>query len=218
MLRSLIALLVLSVVVGVCTRVAAADELPVSTPSSSVTSQRDDSFPSAAEVGDALGVGVEAMGISAGLGQLWEHVALEPGAVTVAQMQIYRVLSGTRADAVAGSVIEIVRFRSTVDAVSGGTAVATAITDSLDGFELDIPAELVAGGSWAAEDGPGGSVIVTQDGPVVTIVTIAGSDSADMEADGQTLTRLVLDKVRGSAPSMGPGQPSAAESSPVTDW
>lgn len=132
-----------------------------------------------------------------------------------ARMKAYRVKPGASRDATTGCVIEIVQFRSEA-AAAGGATVAEAITTSLPSFDAEVSAGLVVSGTWTTEDGPAGSIILAQDGLVVAIVTVAGF--AETEAAGQALSRLVLDRVRASGLSVGPDQPSAAESSPAADW
>ena len=155
----------------------------------------DVAFPSAEDVGDALEAEVETMGIRADMGQLWEGVELEPEAVTDAQMQFYRWVPSGGEDVPTSVIVEIVRFRSADEAAIYGGMVGSAISDPLVGFEADLSAELVATGSFASEEGFGGSTILVRDGPVVAIVTAFRNGSVEMERASTTVTALVLERL-----------------------
>lgn len=174
-----------------------AAQSPSPSPSPAMSIDPDVGLPSALDVGEALGAEVETMGIRADIGQLWEGVELEPGAVTAAQMQFYQWVPSGSEDAPARVVVEIVRFRSADEAALHGGSVAAAISGPLQGFETDLSAELVATGSFASEEGFGGSTIVVREGPVVAIVTAAQTGAEEMEHASTTLTALVLERLSG---------------------
>jgi hypothetical protein len=179
---------------------SAAAQSPSPSPSSITSNDPEVAFPSVEEVGHALGSEVETIGVRADMGQLWEGVELEPGAVTDALMQAYQGRSEGHEDAAAVIVVEIVRFRSRDEAASYGGMVAAAISGPLETFDADLAAELVATGSFASDEGFGGSTILVQEGPVVAIVTAYRTGAQEMETASSAVTALVLERL-GDKPS-----------------
>jgi hypothetical protein len=152
-------------------------------------------FPSALEMGQALGTEVVVVGLRADMGQLWEGVELEPEAVMDARMQLYRWAPGGSEDAPVQAVVEIVRFRDADEAAIHGDVVAASITDPLQGFEADLSTELAATGSFTSEEGFGGSTILIREGAVVAIVTVFRTGAAEMEAAARTVAAFVLERL-----------------------
>lgn len=167
------------------------------TPSSTMLADSDGFFPSAAEVGEALGVELDAGGVRDDLGQWWEGIDLDPAVVESARTQTYRSPDIETAETWAGVIVEVVRFRSEADATSYGAEVA-AITAPLETFETDLVADLVAAGSSVSDEGVGGSVIILGDGPVLVVVTAAKTGTEGWEAAGEVVAALVLDRLRGT--------------------
>jgi hypothetical protein len=196
-MRRLLSGLLMACLVTLGSSLASAAQSPSPSPSPAMSIDPDVVFPSALDVGDALGAEVETMGIRADMGQLWEGVELEPGAVTAAQMQFYRWSLDGDEDAPAQVIAEIVRFRSADEAAVHGGEVAASITGPLQGFETDLSAELVATGSFTSEEGFGGSTILVREGPVVAIVTAFRNGSVEMEHASTTVTALVLERLSG---------------------
>ena len=158
-------------------------------------------FPSAGEVGEVLGLEVEAMGIRGDMGQYWEGTEFAPGALVSTQLQHYRRPAGGTAedsdDAFAGVSVEIDRFRSADDAARYGGEIASSITEPLADFPTELSADLVATGTWASDEGFGGSTIVARTGPIVVIVTAARTGATEMETATEAVTKLVLDRLSG---------------------
>ena len=180
-------------IVGSGLTVVAQSPSPSPSPSPVVSLDLGVAFPSAEETGDALGTEFETMGIRADIGQLWEGAELELEAVSDAQMQFYRSVPSGGKDAPTFVIVEIVRFRSVEEAATYGDTVGTAVSDPLVGFEADLPAELVATGSFISEQGYGGSTILVQEGPFVAIVTAFRTGAQEMERASTTMTALVLE-------------------------
>lgn len=166
-------------------------------PSPTAPADADGFFPSAAEVAGVLGVEVEATGIREDLGQWWEGTDLDPAVVERARMQSYRSPAVDSAETWAGVIVEVVRFRGEADAAGHDTAIA-AITAPLDTFETGLASDLVAAGSWASDEGFGGSIVVVREGPVVVVVIATRSGVEEMEGTGQALAAIVLDRLRGA--------------------
>ena len=162
-------------------------------------------FPSADEVGEVLGLEVEAMGIRGDLGQYWEGTEFAPGTLVSTQLQHYRWPAGGTPedsdDAFAGVSVEIDRFGSVDDAARYGGDIASSITDPLADFPTELSADLVATGTWASDEGFGGSTIVARTGPIVVIVTAARTGATEMETATEAVTKLVLDRLSGERPS-----------------
>jgi hypothetical protein len=158
-------------------------------------------FPSAGEVGEVLGLEVEAMGIMGDMGQYWEGTEFAPGALVSTQLQHYRWPAVGKAedsdDAFASVSVEIDRFRSVDDAARYGGEIASSITDPLADFPTQLLADLVATGTWTSVEGFGGSTIVARTGPIVVIVTAARTGATEMETASEAVTKLVLDRLSG---------------------
>jgi len=172
-----------------------------SPPTSPATSLADfeSIFPSAGEVGEVLGLDVEAMGVRDDMGQYWEGTEFASGALVSTQLQHYRWPVGGTADdsddAFAGVSVEIDRFRNADDAARYGGEVASSITGPLADFPTALSADLVAAGSWASDEGFGGSTVVARTGPIVVIATAARTGATEMETASEAVTKHVLDRL-----------------------
>jgi hypothetical protein len=169
----------------------------------------DPFFPTADEVGAVLGQTVEAMGVMADMSQLWEGTDIDPDALLAKRLQRYRSLMGeipgAADDSFASVTVDIDWFRSADDAARYGGEVASRVSDPLAGFPTELSAEMVATGSWASDEGFGGSTIVARAGPVVVIVTAARTGATEMETATEGVTRLVLDRLLAGCLPVGDG-------------
>jgi hypothetical protein len=202
LMRRLMTAFLVACLSAVCAGSTSVAQSPLPPPPLTAPADLDGLFPAAAEVGDALGLEVEAMGIQVDMSQVWEGADIEPGALVARRLEGYRWPAGGTAgaadDAFAGVTIDIDQFQSPVDGARYGAEVSAAITDPLADFPTDLSADLVTAGSWASDQGFGGSTIVVQEGPFVVIVTAARTGVIEMETASETVTALVLARIRGA--------------------
>lgn len=155
-------------------------------------------FPTAAEVGDALGLEVVAMGVQADMSQSWEHIDIAPGALVAKHVQVYRWppggSDGTPDDATAGVLIDIDLFRNPVDGAAYGEKVAATVLGTA--FSTGLSADRVTTGSWT-DHGFGGSTIAVQAGSIVVLVTALRTGATDLEGAVEEIAALILARIRG---------------------
>ena len=174
---------------------AVVGQTPTPSPSPTVANDLDTAFPSAEEVAEALGTDVEAGDIVTDMSQLWEGAGISAMDVPAARMQTYRSLPGETDSMLAGGIVEIVRFADSDDAAAHSEGIAAAFSDSLMGFETDLSADLVATQSWTSDDGISGSTVMAREGPLVVMVTLAGTAPVEMETASEALAKLVLGRL-----------------------
>ncbi len=156
-------------------------------------------FPTAAEVGEALGLEVEAMGVQADMSQAWEHIDVAPGTLVAKHVQGYRWppggTGGTSDDAMAGVLIDIVMFRNSVDGAAYGGKVAATVSGTA--FSTGLSADLVTTGSWTSDQGFGGSTLAVQAGSIVVLVTAFKTGAAELAAAVEEIAALILARIDG---------------------
>ncbi len=156
-------------------------------------------FPTAAEVGDALGLEVEAMGVQADMSQAWEHIDIAPGALVAKHVQVYGWppggSDGTPDDATAGVLIDIDLFRSPVDGAAYGEKVAATVSGTA--FSTGLSADRVTTGSWTSDQGFGGSTIAVQAGSIVVLVTAFRTGATELEGAVEEIAALILARIGG---------------------
>jgi hypothetical protein len=157
-------------------------------------------FPTAVEVGDALGLEVEARGIQADMSQAWEHIDIAPGALVAKHFQGYRWppggTGGTPDDAMAGVLIDIDLFRSPVEGAAYGEKVAATVSGTA--FSTGLSADRVATGSWTSDQGFGGSTAAFQVRSVVVLVTAFQTGATELEAAVEEIAALILARIDGT--------------------
>ncbi len=162
-------------------------------------------FPTAAEVGEAMGLEVEAMGIRDDMGQLWEGTEISPGGLLAKRVQGYRWLapatSGAPGDAFAGVSVDIDRFATTDDAARAAAHLSAAFRGStltpFTPFPTSLSGDLVTAGSMTSDEGYGGSTILVQDGPLVVVVVAARTGATEQQVAAGRITALILARARG---------------------
>jgi hypothetical protein len=156
-------------------------------------------FPTATDVGEALGLEVEAMGVQADMSQAWEHIDITPGALVAKHVQGYRWppggTGGAPADAIAGVLIDIDLFRSPVDGAAYGVKVAATVSGTA--FSTGLSADRVTTGSWTSDQGFGGSTIAVQAGSIVVLVTAFRTGATELEAAAEEIAALILAGIDG---------------------
>lgn len=156
-------------------------------------------FPTATEVGEALGLEVEAMGVQADMSQAWEHIDITPGALVAKHVQAYRWppggTGGAPDDAGAGFVIDIDLFRNPVDGAAYGERVGAIVEGTA--FSTGLSADRVTTGSWTSDQGFGGSSIAVQAGSIVVLVTAFRTGATELEAAAEEIAALILARIDG---------------------
>jgi hypothetical protein len=177
---------------------------PTPTPAAVSPAELDGLFPDASDVGAVLGLEIEATGIRDDMSQLWEGVEFAPGALVARRLQAYRWPAGGTdgtPESWAGVLIDIDLFGSPAEAAAYGAGRASALatgSGSDEPFVTDLVADQVAGVSWTSGEGFGGSTILVQDGPIVVIVSAAGTAIADLQVAAEAIAERILAIVRAS--------------------
>jgi hypothetical protein len=129
----------------------------------------DELFPSALEVGEAIGVEVELQSVEGGLSQAWEGSDFAPGTVRSSQLAVY--MSPGEEGSRRAAIIDIVRFTSAAEAMEQAGDRYSDYEALPSAFETDLAADAVATMSFDS-DGNGG----------VFIYVLAGSDAFSVTA------------------------------------
>lgn len=162
-------------------------------------------FPTAAEVSEALGLEVEAMGIRDDMSQLWEGTELPPDGLLAKRVQGYRWIapaaSGAPGDVFAGVSVDIDRFATAEDAAKAAAHLSAAFLRStltrFTPFATGLSGDLVTAGSMTSDEGFGGSTILVQDGPLVVIVVAVRTGATEQKTEAERITALILARARG---------------------
>ena len=168
---------------------------PSAEPSALVETAVLDPFPSAEEMSEILGVGVEARGIEEGLSQIWEGTDIDVQTLPSAQLQVYFSPTDGPQDSMTAVIIDVAHFGSVDDAAQHVDDVV--FEDGLPGFEADLTGDYVDAASFETDDGFGGSYIFLREGPVVVAVTAMAAGTTEMEAVSEAVVAFVLGRLHG---------------------
>ena len=152
-------------------------------------------FPSAAFVGDVMGLHLEAAGVDEDLGQMWEGIEIAPDDLVAGNLQVYRepAAAGGTDGSIAGAFVDIAEFRTAALGSAYGDAMAATATGRP--FAPALAADRVTASSWTSSEGFGGSTVIVQDGPFVSTVTVFRTGATALEDEAEQIAADVLGRL-----------------------